>query len=204
MATPESASPALTQMVSVDLFFRPWNRRAETGVSIAIQTGRCRLRRWHFHFLNGTHRLGSLACSMMDVDRAFSIPLQPIRRLHAGAPATPPESFCLFVNSDGNVLIGAVFLQVGGGQADANIRFDPSYPTNVLCQRMVREETRHWLRNRSNVAALIGGSTAGPAILVCYSILTLLAKTNPLSRLSLTRDNGTLVTSPPILRSSPV
>ncbi len=78
-----------------------------------------------------------------------------------------PAVFASAIQNDGNVLIGGSFTQVGGGQADPNIcnvlDDELGYPESFDDPNLwVEPKTRDGVRNRSNFARLIGGSTPGP------------------------------------------
>ncbi len=74
-----------------------------------------------------------------------------------------PYIYASQVLPNGNVVIGGKFNQVGGGQADASIRFDSDYPSSTIDTNVWTEpKSRDGVRNRSNFARLVGGSTPGP------------------------------------------
>ena len=66
--------------------------------------------------------------------------------------------FTAGLQTDGNVMIGGLFDKVGGGQASRWVRPDSNTDTNLW----VEPKSRDGVRNRSNVARLLGGSTPGP------------------------------------------
>src|SRR5262249_37477553 len=151
---------------SVDTTFDPGTGADGTVYSIAIQPDGVAYIGGIFMSFNGTHRLGfSPLFQDGTVDTGF---LDTAYKQFAGLPPSrfsDPAGiiFTSSVQPDGNVLIGGSFLQVGGGQADANVRFDAAYPTNTYNANVWSEKkSRTGLRNRSNVARLIGGSTPGP------------------------------------------
>lgn len=95
--------------------------------------------------------------------------------------------YALGVQSDGNVMIAGSFDKVGGGQADIQIRPDTADP-NLWTEPKARDG----IRNRSNVARLIGGITPGPGnIKLTAPELTAQENQSSLS-VSLTRENGSL------------
>jgi uncharacterized delta-60 repeat protein len=128
-----------------------------------------------FASFNGTHRLGFArlyANGMLDttfLDTAYN-QFAGLKRIYS---YDSPAVFASGVQSDGNVMIGGSFDQVGGGQADTNV-------CNVLDQELgvdsglpivqsfadpnlwVEPKTRDGVRNRSGIARLIGGATPGP------------------------------------------
>lgn len=132
-----------------------------------------------FTSFNGTHRLGitrlyadgTVDTSFLDTtynqfaglhrkyyDRQWDDPFNPDPN-----PDSRPFVFASQVLPDGNVVIGGGFKQVGGGQADASIRFDSDYPASTIDTNVWTEpKARDGIRNRSNFARLVGGSTPGP------------------------------------------
>jgi uncharacterized delta-60 repeat protein/uncharacterized repeat protein (TIGR01451 family) len=132
-----------------------------------------------FTLFNGTHRLGFTrlyADGTVDttfLDSAYNQFAGLHRKYYDrqwtnATLADPNPDPRPFVNSsqvlpDGNVVIGGGFTQVGGGQADAAIRFDSNYPTSTIDTNVWTEpKSRDGVRNRNNFARLIGGSTPGP------------------------------------------
>ncbi len=122
-----------------------------------------------FANFNGTHRRGFTRLYMDGtVDTTF---MDTAYNQFAGLKRVyswdVPAVFSSAVQSDGNVLIGGSFDQVGGGQANTNV-------CNTLDQRRfisksfddpnlwVEPKTRDGVRNRSGFARLIGGATPGP------------------------------------------
>ena len=128
-----------------------------------------------FSSFNGTHRLGfTRLYANGTVDTTF---LDTAYNQFAGLKKIysydAPAVYASGVQSDGYVMIGGSFNQVGGGQANANI-------CNVLDDQLselygatvqesfsdpnlwVEPKTRDGVRNRSSIARLIGGSTPGP------------------------------------------
>ena len=95
--------------------------------------------------------------------------------------------YSIGVQADGNVMICGSFDKVGGGQADSQVRPDVA-DSNVWTERKARDG----MRNRNNVARLLGGSTPGPGN-ISFTAATHTAQENQSSlSISLTRDNGTL------------
>jgi uncharacterized delta-60 repeat protein len=122
-----------------------------------------------FSSFNGTHRLGFTrlyANGTVDTtfqDMAYD-QFAGLKRIYSyDSPAVYASGF----ESDGNVLIGGSFEQVGGGQADPNVcntldyelGYDGSFADTNL---WVEPKARDGVRNRSSIARLIGGSTPGP------------------------------------------
>jgi hypothetical protein len=97
------------------------------------------------------------------------------------------------VQSDGKVLLGGSFEQVGGGQANAAIRVD-RYDSFVPYNQDVdtQPKTRAGLRNRFNFARLLGGASPGPGNLSLTSPNYSVVKSSASATISLTRANGTL------------
>ncbi len=129
-----------------------------------------------FTSFNGTHRLG-FARLYTDgtVDTTF---LNTAYNQFAGLPriflSDPVGSvYACGVQSDGNVMIGGSFNAVGGGQADKNVRntvdagrgIAQSFADANLWvskdQLNLEPKARDGIRNRNNVARLIGGSING-------------------------------------------
>jgi uncharacterized delta-60 repeat protein len=133
-----------------------------------------------FTSFNGTRRLGfARLYNDGTVDTTF---LDTAYNQFAGLSRiyfkdSPGSVYAAGVQSDGNVMIAGSFNEVGGGQADASVR-------NTICaergvtnsfgdpnllvseqQTGIEPKTRDGVRNRSNVARLIGGSINGPASL---------------------------------------
>ena len=113
-----------------------------------------------FSVYNGTHRLG-LARLNSDgsLDTSF---LDTAYNEFAGLPRKYfgdrlNAVFATGLQSDGKVMIGGSFSQVGGGQYDPNDRFD-TFDFNEY----IEPKQRNGVRNRVNVARLIGGATPGP------------------------------------------
>src|ERR1035437_3065748 len=132
-----------------------------------------------FTSFNGTHRLGITrlyADGTVDtsfLDTAYN-QFAGLHRKYAARkwddpfnpdpnPDSRPFVFASQVLPDGNVVIGGGFKQVGGGQADASIRFDSDYPASTIDTNVWTEpKARDGIRNRSNFARPVGGSTPGP------------------------------------------
>jgi len=153
-----------------------------------------------FTSFNGTHRLG-FARLYADgtVDTTF---LDTAYNQFAGLPRIrfidPPGTvYASGVQTDGNVMIAGSFAQVGGGQFDVNVRsedygFDPNLGV-FLNQNIVTEpKTRDGVRNRGNVARLIGGATPGPGNIGMAAGSFAVNKTGSFEAVNLVRTNGFL------------
>ena len=124
-----------------------------------------------FTAFNGTHRLGFARLnSDGTVDTTF---LDTAYNQFAGLPRErygDPLGTVLAsgLQSDGNVMIGGSFERVGGGQSDdLDVRPESIGSTRTMSRSrrvtIIRtQKTRSGIRNRSNVARLIGGATPGP------------------------------------------
>jgi uncharacterized delta-60 repeat protein len=145
-----------------------------------------------FDSVNGTRRVGFARLNTDGtVDTTF---LDTAYNQFAGLVRVysydTPEVFTSGVQSDGSVMIGGFFNQVGGGQFSTlvGINSDPqNYDSNVWPER----KTRDGIRNRNNVARLIGGSTPGPGnigLLASYSA----NRSQQSLYVSLIRTNGSL------------
>jgi uncharacterized delta-60 repeat protein len=152
-----------------------------------------------FASFNGTHRLGFTrlyANGTVDttfLDTAYN-QFAGLKRIYS---YDLPAVFVSGVQSDGNVMIGGSFDQVGGGQADTNVCnvldaelfYDQSFSDPNL---WVEPKSRDGVRNRSSLARLTGGSTPGPGNLGLT--LTSYSQNKSLSSLpvGLVRTNGML------------
>ncbi len=132
-----------------------------------------------FTSYNGTHRLGFTrlyADGTVDttfMDTAYN-QFAGLHRRYYDRQAYPgpgpdpnpdprPFVFASQVLPSGNVVVGGGFKQVGGGQVDQTNRFDGDYPYTTVDRNLLNEaKDRGGVRNRSNFARLIGGSTPGP------------------------------------------
>jgi uncharacterized delta-60 repeat protein len=154
-----------------------------------------------FSSFNGTHRLGFTrlyANGTVDttfMDTAYN-QFAGLKRLYS---YELPGVYASGIQSDGNVMIGGSFDQVGGGQADPNI-------CNTLDDEMglyglesfadpnlwVEPKTRDGVRNRSSIARLIGGSTPGPGNLGMLQTSFSANKSQSSLSVGLVRTNGNL------------
>jgi uncharacterized delta-60 repeat protein len=123
-----------------------------------------------FDSINGTHRLGfARLYSNGTVDTTFMDTsynqFAGLKRIYA---SDAPIVMTTALQTDGNVLIGGTFNQVGGGQANTNVcdMLDTErgiYPESFNDTNLwVEPKTRDGVRNRSGLARLIGGATPGP------------------------------------------
>jgi len=140
-----------------------------------------------FTSYNGTHRLGFARLNNDgSLDTSF---LDTAYNQFAGLPREFfgdrfNAVFASALQSDGKVMIGGSFSQVGGGQFDPNIR-----PDDFDFNQYIEPKQRDGVRNRNNVARLIGGATPGPGNIGLLNasypasksqgfIFTLLSRTN--------------------------
>jgi len=148
-----------------------------TGTNYGIYVG------GSFTSFNGTRRLGFArlytdgTVDTTFLDTAYN-QFAGLSRIYFGDP--PGSVFACGVQSDGNVMIAGSFDEVGGGQADKIIR-NTNCAARGVAQSFsnpdlwvsettslspnIEPKTRDGVRNRSNVARLIGGSINGPASL---------------------------------------
>jgi uncharacterized repeat protein (TIGR01451 family)/uncharacterized delta-60 repeat protein len=149
-----------------------------------------------FTSFNGTHRLsfarlfndGTVDTSFLDASYNQFAGLH--RKYFNSLSESRPAVNAAQEQSDGNVLIVGSFNQVGGGQASASIRVDPAFATDPNV--WVEPKSRDGIRNRSNVARLIGGATPGPGnISLLYTNFSA-NKGQSYVNVGLIRSNGTL------------
>lgn len=114
-----------------------------------------------FTVYNGTHRLGFARLnSDGSLDTTF---LDTAYNQFAGFPrvrlSDPPNAvYASALQSDGNIIVGGTFHEVGGGQFDPfDVRPDSTDPGE-----WPEPKARNGVRNRNNVARLVGGATPGP------------------------------------------
>jgi uncharacterized delta-60 repeat protein len=157
-----------------------------------------------FTSFNGTHRLGFTRLnSDGTVDTSFLDTaynqFAGLTRIHFIDP--PGTVFASGVQSDGNVMIAGSFSQVGGGQFDELVRpgdysYDPNLsenPGQTLNANVLTEpKTRDGVRNRANVARLIGGATPGPGNLGLTAASFAANKSQSVETVPLVRTNGNL------------
>jgi len=180
---------------SLDASFDPGTGADDTVYSIAPQADGTVYVGGIFTTFNGTHRLGfTRLFSDGTVDTGF---LDTAYNQYAGLHKVryidvPGVVFSSSVQPDGKVLIAGQFSQVGGGQADINIRMDPNdfyeYTNNVWSELKARDG----VRNRSNIARLLGGSTSGPGNVGFNTTNYTASEAQGFLSVALTRSNGTL------------
>jgi uncharacterized delta-60 repeat protein len=153
-----------------------------------------------FTAYNGTHRLGFARLNADGtVDTTF---LDTAYNQFAGLPRdhyNDPLGTVMAsgIQSDGNVMIGGSFERVGGGQSDDvdvrpesidtnDVQIAESYGFNTV------QKTRNGIRNRSNIARLIGGATPGPGNIALLNGSYSINKSSSPLYVSIVRTNGTL------------
>ena len=152
-----------------------------------------------FRSFNGTHRAGFTrlyANGTVDttfLDTAYN-QFAGLKRIYSWET---PAVYASGVQSDGNVMIGGSFEQVGGGQANTNV-------CNVLDDEMgiqesfgdtnlwVEPKARDGVRNRMSIARLIGGSTPGPGSIGLQGTSVSANKSQSVLSVGLVRTNGVL------------
>jgi uncharacterized delta-60 repeat protein len=152
-----------------------------------------------FSSFNGTHRLGlARLYANGTVDTTF---LDTAYNQFAGLKKIYsydlPAVFASGLQTDGNVMIGGSFQQVGGGQADpavcntldGELGYAQSFGDVNL---WVEPKARDGVRNRSGIARLIGGSTPGPGNLGLQQTSYSANKSQSSLSVGLTRANGNL------------
>jgi uncharacterized delta-60 repeat protein len=160
-----------------------------------------------FSSFNGTHRLGFTrlyANGTLDttfMDTAYN-QFAGLKRIYSdpfpnAAPLDTPTVYACGIQSDGNVMIGGSFDQVGGGQANPNVcntlddelGIQESFGDTNL---WVEPKTRDGVRNRSSIARLIGGSTPGPGNISLQPPFSANKSQTSISTVGLVRTNGVL------------
>lgn len=153
-----------------------------------------------FSSFNGTHRLGfARLYSNGTVDTTF---MDTAYNQFAGLKKTYsydlPGVYASAIDTNGNVMIGGSFMQVGGGQADPNICNTLDYELGYLYQSFadpnlwVEPKSRDGVRNRSSIARLIGGSTPGPGNITLQLTSYSAGKSQSLLPVNIVRTNGNL------------
>jgi uncharacterized delta-60 repeat protein len=157
-----------------------------------------------FTSINGTHRLGfarlnsdgTVDTSFLDM--AYNQFAGLTRQYFGDSHGTVLSSR---VQSNGGVLIGGAFTQVGGGQFDMNVRSNSYYTTGLsqdtdqsfVSSDVWREpKVRDGVRSRNNFARLIGGATDGPGNVGLLFDTDSVNKSQPYTYVSLVRANGSL------------
>ncbi|HLX70901.1 MAG TPA: Calx-beta domain-containing protein [Verrucomicrobiae bacterium] len=139
---------------------------------------------------NGTHRLGFSRINIdgsVDttfLDTAYN-QFAGLTRIHFGD--IPNAVYTSGVQSDGNVMIGGSFSQVGGGQFDPLVR-----PDSFDFGQLTEPKSRDGVRNRNSVTRLIGGSTPGPGSVGFLQTTYPTTKSAGFEYVTLTRTNGSL------------
>ena len=143
-----------------------------------------------FDNYNGTHRR-SMVRLYTDgtVDTGFlDTAYNQFAGLHRSRFGDPKGGiYAIGVQTDGNVMIGGGFSKVGGGQASILVRPD-TYDANLWTEPKARDG----VRNRSNVARLIGGTTPGPGNIKIALPDHNAAENQTALSVALVRENGTL------------
>ncbi len=149
-----------------------------------------------FTTFNGTHRLGfTRLFSDGTVDTTFlDTAYNQFAGLHRERFVDPSGViYAAALQSDGKVLIGGTFQQVGGGESDPQVRIDPADAFGPYNQNVDNQpKTRAGLRNRLNFCRLIGGVTPGPGNISLSSPTYSVLESSASATISLTRTNGTL------------
>lgn len=144
-----------------------------------------------FDKYNGTHRRSLVRLfSNGTVDTGFlDTAYNQFAGLHRARFADAKGAiYSIGVQTDGNVMIGGSFEKVGGGQANAQVR-----PADLADPNLwVEPKSRDGVRNRSNVARLLGGSTAGPGNIRLDQPVHNAQENQSSLSVSLVRENGTL------------
>ncbi len=162
-----------------------------------------------FDMVNGTHRLGFARLNTDGtVDTSF---LDTAYNQFAGLPRLLYDGgsgngavYASALQADGNVIVGGSFREVGGGQADLKVRQDlekqeglsPSTTNLDLLVSVngtrLEPKTRDGVRNRTNLARLIGGSTTGPGNIGMVNNNYAANKTQVNESVTLVRANGSI------------
>jgi uncharacterized delta-60 repeat protein len=152
-----------------------------------------------FSELNGTHRLGfarlypSGAVDTTFMDTAYN-QFAGLKKVFADDFAAVYSSG---VQSDGNIIIGGDFSQVGGGQAFAQVCDTLDDSLGIMesfsdPNLWVEPKTRDGVRNRYSVGRLIGGATPGPGNIQFQSSSYSANKSESALTVGLIRTNGDL------------
>jgi len=153
-----------------------------------------------FTAYNGTHRLGF---ARLNVDGTLDTTfLDTAYNQFAGLPRDhfdDPLGTVLAsgIQSDGNVMIAGSFERVGGGQSDDVDVRPESIDTNDVqigssYGLSTAQKTRSGIRNRSNIARLVGGATPGPGNIALLNPSYTINKSSSPLYVGLIRTNGTL------------
>jgi uncharacterized delta-60 repeat protein len=197
--------PVYDIVVNTNAIFWTTNSAASPNSPVAAQTNFTIYVGGAFTAYNGTPRLGFTRLNPDGtVDTMF---MDTAYNQFAGLPRdhyNDPRGTVLAsgVQSDGNVMIGGTFARVGGGQSDdVDVRPESIDTNDVLIAEEYSgdygyysqvQKTRAGIRNRNNVARLIGGATPGPGnIGLLYNTYSINKSQSPLY-VSLIRTNGSL------------
>src|SRR5258708_36095262 len=115
-------------------------------------------------------------------------------RIYFDSPADPKAFvFTSQLQSDAAVMIGGGFERVGGGQYNAFTQVSTN-PVTLLpnADEWPEPKTRAGIRNRSNVARLLGGSLPGPGVISLFYDTYQVNKHQAFAYISLMRTNGYL------------
>ena len=195
--------PVYTIVLNTNVIYSTANNLNSTlSQSVIVQTNFTFYVGGAFTSYNGTHRLGFARInSDGTVDTTF---LDTAYNEFAGLPreryADPLGTVVsCAMQSDGNVMIGGTFDRVGGGQSDDYDVRPENLDTNGFAVYYQYGGTitpnargREGIRNRSNVARLIGGATPGPGnVGLLYPNYSINKSQSPMY-VSLIRTNGFL------------
>ena len=198
--------PVYNLLVQTIPIYSTTNSSASTNVFAPVQTNFTVYVGGAFTAYNSTHRLGFArlnADGTLDttfLDQAYN-QFAGLPRERWGDPLGTVLASGL--QSDGQVMIGGSFERVGGGESDdVDVRPESMDTNDVLIAQEYaqsyplsqEQKTRSGLRNRNNVARLVGGATPGPGNVGLLSPAYSINKSqtqNPLF-VSLVRTNGSL------------
>ena len=183
----------------VDTTFQPGTGADDTVFNITLQTDGTIYVGGLFTSFNGTHRLGFARLLPNGlVDTTF---LDTAYNQFAGLPRpyfnpnVSPKNFVLTsaVESDGKVLIGGSFAEVGGGRIAFNQYGNPAVQTNLTASWMEKEPfTRSAIRSRANIARLLNNPTPGPGNLGFVQNTYQVNENGGYTFVQVARNNGTL------------
>jgi len=95
--------------------------------------------------------------------------------------------YSIGIQSDAKIMIGGSFDKVGGGQADIQVR-----PDTAAVDIWTEKKARDGVRNRGNVARLLGGETPGPGNINFTAVAHTAQESQSSLSISLTRNSGSL------------
>jgi uncharacterized delta-60 repeat protein len=160
-----------------------------TNSSVVVQTNFTIYVGGEFSVYNGTHRLGFArlnADGTLDttfLDTAYN-QFAGLTREYFGDPVGSVQASA--IQSNGDVLIGGSFEQVGGGQFESRVR------PNSFVNAFISTISRSAIRNHSNIARLHGGATPGPGNVGLNYTSYSVNKSAASMFVSLVRTNGNL------------